>query len=48
MAEEAQIRQLRDKMALERENLLSALEGLSDEQASGPAQGGESSGKQQL
>ena len=48
MAEEAQIRQLREKMALERENLLSVLEGLSEEQASAPAQGEEWSAKQQM
>src|SRR3972149_11897627 len=48
MAEEAQIRQLREKMALERENLLSVLEGLSEEQASAPAKGEEWSAKQQM
>ena len=48
MAEEAQIRQLREKMALERENLLSTLERLSDEQASTPAKGEEWSAKQQM
>ena len=48
MAEETQIRQLREKMALERENLLSALERLSDEQASAPAKGEEWSAKQQM
>ena len=48
MAEEIQIRQLREKMALERENLLSALEGLGDEQASTPAKGEEWSAKQQM
>ena len=48
MAEEAQIKQLREKMALERENLLPALERLSDEQASAPAKGEEWSAKQQM
>jgi hypothetical protein len=48
VAEEAQIRQLREKMALERENLLSALERLSDEQASTPAKPEEWSAKQQM
>ena len=48
MAEETQIRQLREKMALERENLLSTLERLSDEQASTPAKGEEWSAKQQM
>ena len=48
MAEKDQIRQLREKMALERENLLSALERLSDEQASTPAKPEEWSAKQQM
>ena len=48
MAEEAQIRQLREKMALERERLLSALERLSDEEASTPAKPEEWSAKQQM
>jgi hypothetical protein len=48
VAEEAQIGQLKEKMALEREKLLSTLEGLSDEQASAPARGDEWSAKQQM
>jgi len=48
VAEEAQIRQLKEKMTLERENLLSALEGLSDQQASAAAKGEEWSTKQQM
>ena len=48
MADETQIRQLREKMALERENLLSALLGLSDEQASTPTKADEWSAKQQM
>ena len=47
MAEEAQIRQLKEKMALEREKLLSTLEKLSDEQATAP-QGDDWSAKQQM
>jgi hypothetical protein len=47
VAEEAQIGQLKEKMALERQKLLSTLEGLSDEQASAP-QGDEWSAKQQM
>ena len=47
MAEEAQIRQLKEKMELEREKLLSTLEGLSDEQATAP-QGDDWSAKQQM
>ena len=48
MAEETQIRQLREKMALERANLLSALERLNEVEASAPAKGEEWSAKQQM
>ena len=48
MADETQIRELKEKMTLERGNLLSALERLSDEEASAPAKGEEWSAKQQM
>ena len=48
MADETQIRELKEKMALERANLLSALKRLSDDQASTPLKPDEWSAKQQM
>ncbi len=48
MAEEAQIKELKEKMAQERGKLLSALERLSDEEASTPLKPEEWTAKQQM
>ncbi|MCH7998472.1 MAG: DinB family protein [Chloroflexi bacterium] len=48
MVEEAQIKELKEKMAQERGKLLSALEGLGDEEASTPLKPGEWTAKQQM
>ena len=48
MVEEAQIKELKDKMAQERGKLLSVLERLSDEEASTPLQPEEWAAKQQM
>lgn len=48
MAEEAQIKELKQKMALERERLLILLEALSGEEADTPAKPGDWNAKQQM
>lgn len=48
MAEEAQIKELKEKMALERERLLVLLEALSGEEADTPAKPGDWNAKQQM
>jgi hypothetical protein len=48
MAEESQIKELKEKMAAERGKLLAILESLSGEEADTPAKPGEWNAKQQM